>query len=110
VSWPKLYCADAIAASGVGGAAAVYVNDLFVPYEFSMETAALLPGVKVWATSEHEHSGLRTGPVLAKLLDLAHDRVARCPVPGAACFLWRGQRPLDVKIRLEFGYACSSDP
>jgi len=77
VSWPQLYDADVIAGAGVGGAAAVYVNDLFVPYEFSMETAALLPEVKVWATSEHEHSGLRTGPVLAKLLDLAHDRVAR---------------------------------
>src|SRR5690625_4841274 len=77
VSWPKLSGADVIADSGVGGAAAVYVNDLFVPYEFSMETAALLPEVKVWATSEHEHSGLRTGPVLAKLLDLAHGRVAR---------------------------------
>ncbi len=77
VAWPKLYDANVIAGSGVSGAAAVYVNDLFVPYEFSMETAALLPGVKVWATSEHEHSGLRTGPVLAKLLDLAHDRAAR---------------------------------
>lgn len=77
VAWPKVYDAGAIVNSGVHGAASVYVNDLFVPYEFSMETAALLPNVKVWATTEHEHSGLRTGPVLAKLIDLAHDRLAR---------------------------------
>src|SRR5699024_7620090 len=77
VDWPKLYDAAAIADSDVRGAAAVYVNDLFVPHEFSIETAELLPNVKVWVTSEHEHSGLRTGPVLAKLLDLGHDRVIR---------------------------------
>lgn len=77
VPWPKVYDAEKIAASGVRGAASVYVNDLFVPYEYSMETAALLPGVKVWATTEHEHSGLRTGPVLKKLFDLGHDRAIR---------------------------------
>lgn len=77
VEWPGLYDAKAIADSGVGGAASVYVNDLFVPYELSMETAALLPNLRLWATTEHEHSGLRTGPVLGKLIDLAHDRIAR---------------------------------
>lgn len=75
--WPKLYDAEAIADSGITGAAAVYINDLFVPYEFSMETAALMPGLKVWATTEHEHSGLRTGSVLQRLLDLGHDRALR---------------------------------
>lgn len=75
--WPRLYDAEAIAASGARGAAAVYVNDIYVPFEASMATARLLPGVHVWATSEHEHSGLRTGRSLQRLLDLADDRAIR---------------------------------
>ena len=59
------------------GAAAVYYNDLFVPLEHSMETADLLPGVHTRITSEHEHSGLRTGNVLAGLFDLADGRSVR---------------------------------
>ncbi|KHK95798.1 aminopeptidase [Microbacterium mangrovi] len=75
--WPKVYDADAIAASGVEGAAAVYVNDLYVPLEFSLETARLLPGVTPWVTSEHEHNGLRAGDVLPHLIDLVLGRRVR---------------------------------
>lgn len=75
--WPTIYDADAIAASGATGAAAVYVNDVYVPMEFSLETARLLPGVTPWVTSEHEHNGLRTGPVLSRLIDLARGRRLR---------------------------------
>ncbi|MGF2947923.1 alpha/beta fold hydrolase [Microbacterium alcoholitolerans] len=75
--WPKIYDRDAIAVSGITGAAAVYLNDVYVPFEFSMETAELLPGVRTWVTSEHEHNGLRSGPVLERLIDLAHDRAVR---------------------------------
>ena len=64
-------------ASGAVGAAAVYVDDVYVPYEFSMETSRLLPGVRTWVTSEHEHNGLRAGDVLPRLIDLAHDRRVR---------------------------------
>lgn len=77
VEWPKLYDAEAIAASGAEGAAAVYYNDLFVPVEHSMATAELMPGVRVRVTSEHEHSGLRTGAVLSQLIDLAEGRLVR---------------------------------
>ncbi|MGO1487767.1 MAG: alpha/beta fold hydrolase [Arachnia sp.] len=77
VEWPRLYDADAIAASGVSGAAAVYYDDRFVPVEHSMATAALMPGVHVRVTSEHEHSGLRTGDVLPVLFDLADGRLIR---------------------------------
>ncbi|MFF1541722.1 alpha/beta fold hydrolase [Microbacterium sp. NPDC058269] len=75
--WPRIYDAAAIAASGATGAAAVYVNDVYVPYEFSLETAKLVPGVQLWQTSEHEHNGLRSGPVLSHLIDLAHGRRIR---------------------------------
>lgn len=76
-AWPKLYDADALSASGARGAAAVYVNDVFVPLEFSMETARLLPDVTPWVTSEHEHNGLRAGDVLGRLIDIAHGRRVR---------------------------------
>lgn len=75
--WPRVYDAEAIAASGAVGAAAVYVNDVYVPMEYSLETARLLPGVHLWVTSEHEHNGLRSGPVLSRLIELAHDRRIR---------------------------------
>ena len=75
--WPRIYDDVAIATSGATGAAAVYVNDVYVPLEFSLETARLLPGVKLWVTSEHEHNGVRSGPVLTHLVDLAHGRRIR---------------------------------
>ncbi|MFJ2533911.1 alpha/beta fold hydrolase [Microbacterium maritypicum] len=75
--WPSIYDTTAISASGATGAAAVYINDVYVPYEFSLETAKLLPGVQLWQTSEHEHNGLRSGPVLSHLIDLAHGRRVR---------------------------------
>lgn len=75
--WPRVYDADALAASGVVGAASVYYNDLYVPVEYSMETARLLPGVRPWVTSQYEHSGLRTGDVLTRLMDLADGKIVR---------------------------------
>lgn len=70
VEWPRLYDPEAIAASGARGAAAVYVNDVYVPMEFSLETAGLLPDLHTWVTSEQEHSGLRSDDVLPRLFDL----------------------------------------
>lgn len=75
--WPRIYDEVAISSSGARGAAAVYVNDVYVPMEYSLETARLLPDVKLWITSEHEHNGLRSGPVLTHLIDLAGDRRVR---------------------------------
>lgn len=71
--WPRLYDADALRASGSVGAAAVYYGDVYVPVEFSMETASLLPGVRTLVTSAYEHSGLRSsgGAVLRHLFELA---------------------------------------
>jgi pimeloyl-ACP methyl ester carboxylesterase len=77
VEWPRLYDANALMASGARGAAAVYVNDVYVPFEYSMQTATLLEGVTPWVTSEHEHNGLRAGDVLSHLIDLAHGRRVR---------------------------------
>lgn len=75
--WPSIYDREALQASGARGAAAVYVGDVYVPLEYSLETARLLPDLRLWVTSEHEHNGLRSGPVLRHLLDLADDRRVR---------------------------------
>lgn len=75
--WPRLYDPAALQASQARGATAIYLNDLYVPFEYAMETAALLPGIIPWVTSEHEHSGLRSGDVLSHLIDLAHGRRVR---------------------------------
>lgn len=75
--WGNLYDRAAIAASNVQGAAAVYVNDVFVPFAHSLATAGHLPGLRLFTTSEYEHNGLRAGPVLQHLFDLAHDRAMR---------------------------------
>jgi pimeloyl-ACP methyl ester carboxylesterase len=71
--WPRLYDAQELRATEAPGAAAVYYDDAYVPREFSMATAALLPGLRTWVTSEYEHNGLRASGegVLDHLLDLA---------------------------------------
>lgn len=77
--WPKLYDATALYESQAEGAAAVYANDVFVPLDYSLETAQHLPGVQLYITSEHEHNGLRgsQGEVLAHLIGLAQGRRVR---------------------------------
>ena len=76
-AWPTIYDPAAVASSGARGAASVYVNDVYVPLEYSLETAELLPDVRLWITNEHEHNGLRTGRVLERLIALATDRRIR---------------------------------
>ena len=60
-------------------AAAIYVNDAYVPFEFSMQTAALIPTMHPWATSQYEHNGSNAsgGAVLDRLIRLARGEIAR---------------------------------
>jgi len=57
--WNQLYFPERLARAEVPVAAAVYHGDAYVPLEFSLETAALLPDCRTWVTSEYEHNGLR---------------------------------------------------
>lgn len=77
--WPQLYSPQAMRASQVKGAAAVYFRDAYVPVQFSLETAALVPGLQTWVTSEYEHNGVRAsgGAVFARLHELATGKVLR---------------------------------
>ncbi len=57
--WNQLYFPERLAQADLPVAAAVYHGDAYVPYGYSMETAALLPDCRTWVTSEFEHNGLR---------------------------------------------------
>jgi pimeloyl-ACP methyl ester carboxylesterase len=74
--WPRLYDEEMLAANEVPAAAAIYVNDLYVPRVFSEETARLVRGLRAWVTSEYEHNGLRADGerVLSRLIDLVRGR------------------------------------
>ncbi|MCB0912116.1 MAG: alpha/beta fold hydrolase [Propionibacteriaceae bacterium] len=73
--WNQLYFPERLAQADVPVAAAVYHADAYVPAEFSLETAALLPDCRTWVTSEYEHNGLRMDTaVLDHLIGLLRGR------------------------------------
>lgn len=73
--WNQLYFPERLAQADVPVAASVYYADAFVPHEFSMETAALLPDCRPWVTNQYEHNGLRMDTaVIDHLLGLLKQR------------------------------------
>jgi pimeloyl-ACP methyl ester carboxylesterase len=68
--WPSLYDPARLGANDVPVAAAVYYDDMYVPAEFSLATAARIRGLRPWITNEYEHDGLRVsgGKVLGRLI------------------------------------------
>ena len=77
--WPALYEPARLRSTTTPGAAAVYARDVFVPMITSLETAALIPGLRTWITSEYEHDGSRAsgGRVFDRLRELATGAIAR---------------------------------
>lgn len=75
--WPRLYDPSTLARNEVPAAAAVYAEDPYVDRAFSERTAAAVPRLRVWLTSEYDHDGLRRdgARVLGRLLDLARGRI-----------------------------------
>ncbi len=72
--WPNLYAGAAgfnAADHGIRTAAAVYTQDMYVPRQFSLETAEAL-GINVWENDHMQHDGLRKHgeAVLGKLLEI----------------------------------------
>ncbi len=70
-----VYLPEILRENSVPGAAAVYFDDMFVPRETSLDTAATIRGLRTWVTSEHQHDGLRAsgGAVLDHLLGVLRD-------------------------------------
>jgi len=75
--WPDLYDPARLRRNEVPVAAALYVNDMYVPLELSQPTAAAIGGLRSWVTSEYEHDGLRVsdGAVLDRLISLARGEI-----------------------------------
>jgi len=75
--WPALYDVERLSANEVPAAAAVYTEDPYVERRFSEQTAATVPGMRLWLTSEYDHDGLRRDGerVLGRLLDLSRGRL-----------------------------------
>jgi pimeloyl-ACP methyl ester carboxylesterase len=73
--WPQLYDAGQLARTQIPVAAAIYFDDMYVPRELSLQTAASIRGLRPWVTNEFEHDGLRAsdGRVLDRLIGLARD-------------------------------------
>ncbi|KXZ44286.1 hypothetical protein GPECTOR_70g517 [Gonium pectorale] len=57
--WGPLYDADKLACNRVPTAAIAYLDDVFVDFNMSQETANRIQGLKLWATNEFRHSGIR---------------------------------------------------
>ena len=72
-AWPTLYDAEALAANEVPCAAAVYLDDMYVPRVYSEDTARRVLGMRAWITNEYEHDGIAAGgpKVLDRLIALA---------------------------------------
>ena len=75
--WPPLCDPARLAANEVTAAAAVYYDDMYVPAELSLRTAAAVKGLRAWVTNEYEHDGLRVsgGKVLDRLIAMNRGEV-----------------------------------
>jgi len=75
--WPPLYDQARLAANEVPVSAAIYYNDMYVPQQFSVETASRIRGLRSWITSEYEHDGLSVSRdrVLDRLIGMARGTI-----------------------------------
>ncbi|PFG38539.1 alpha/beta hydrolase family protein [Georgenia soli] len=71
--FPVLYDPEALAADGPPVAAAVYLDDMFVPFDLSMATAEALHDARPWVSNDYAHDGIRTdgARILDRLIALA---------------------------------------
>ncbi len=72
--WPALYDAERLRDNTVPVAAAIYFDDMYVPFELSIETARTIRGLRPWVTNEYEHDGVATPAVLDRLIAMARGR------------------------------------
>lgn len=57
--WPILYDPEVLSSNAVPAAAVVYVQDMFVPYEGSLRTAAKVRNLQLIETDKYQHDGIR---------------------------------------------------
>lgn len=69
--WGKLYDLDQLAKNEVPVSAISYYDDMYVPIEWSEETARHISNFRIWVTNEWEHNGIGIdGPrIFSRLLN-----------------------------------------
>mgnify|MGYP003494021705 CR=1 FL=1 len=74
--YSQLYDLEALARNEVPVAAVQYVTDPCVDLDLALETSGAVGNVRVWATNEYLHDGLRVAGdvILPRLMDLAAGR------------------------------------
>lgn len=74
-SWPQLYDVEALKKNKVPVFAAVYVDDMYVDFQFSVETARTIGNCRTYITNSLYHDALRTKEeeVFKRLWDLRDD-------------------------------------
>ncbi|HEX5828446.1 MAG TPA: alpha/beta fold hydrolase [Candidatus Limnocylindrales bacterium] len=75
-TWPRMFDEAQLRRNEVPVAATIYTNDLYVDRDLAVETAALIPNLRAWETSEYEHNGLRADGerVVGRLIDMVKGR------------------------------------
>lgn len=58
--WPQLYDLDKLGHNEVPVYAAIYLDDMYVDYDLSIETAKKTKGIKYFVTNMIQHDGLRS--------------------------------------------------
>lgn len=75
--WPNLYDEDQLRENNVPTYAAVYLNDMYVDFDLSMETARTIKGCKPFVTNSMYHNaiGAKTDNVFKEILALRDDEI-----------------------------------
>jgi hypothetical protein len=73
--WPQLYDKEQLKKNEVPTYAAVYVDDMYVDLDLSMETANSIRGCKTFITNTMYHNGIgaKTDEVLRQIFSLRDD-------------------------------------
>lgn len=73
--WTPLYDAHKLHTTSVLTAAEVYLDDIFVPFELSMQTASAIKGLRPQVTNRWEHNGIHVdgAEIFRHLRALVHD-------------------------------------
>lgn len=75
--WPALYDEAQLAKNEVPVYAAIYVDDMYVPFDLSCNTAAKIKGTKQFITNTMYHDALRSksGELIRQLFNLRDDSI-----------------------------------
>lgn len=72
--WGKIYDAARLAANETPLQAAVYADDMYVPFDLSRDTLGRIGSAHAWVTNEFEHDGVHGSVVFRHLYNEAKDR------------------------------------